>query len=229
MSVTIRNLFNFFSKIGNEGHQAFYDSWKMTADVVIKNPHFMRTQLHKNLIETETYKYYNFAQFDSDQLPMFRPELATAEWGAEMSKYKQSGRVGHPGGYLEIATFDGEPISPAAPKGDSSVFLTTGYKVTDGVNTDELETTWKELSGANLMHSTPSVGFHNAGLYKRFTEGSPNPFSYIVRAELTKPGEDLKEGLELLEKVRSLKLQDGITAESSLYRVLPESIFDKEK
>ncbi|XP_070573932.1 uncharacterized protein [Ptychodera flava] len=226
MSVKIHILFNFFEKIGSSGTEAFFKGWKHTADMVLKNPHFLNTQLHRNLNEQGMYKYVNYAMFDSDEVPMFRPEFRTDEWKAEMTKYRDTQKVAYPGGYFEIATFDDKPIAPAYPVKDSSLFIISCYEA--GVDADlaGFEAAWKDISGASkLSENAPTQGFTNSGLYKRFTEDGK--FSYVVRSEFTTLSEN--KGWDLVELVRGIKLPNGVSGDTSLYQVMPEGLLAKSK
>nr|XP_006819660.1 PREDICTED: uncharacterized protein LOC100375229 [Saccoglossus kowalevskii] len=142
-----------------------------------------------------------------------------------MKKSVASGREAIPGGFFEIATFSGQPMTPAKPLKDTSVFLVSTYQG-ENIDVSEMESSWKEWSGASLIkeQSPKEAGFHDIALYKPFTN---SPFLYVTRAEFTDLEKGSKFASQLLDAVRNNALPNGVTANSDFYCVIPESILDK--
>ncbi|XP_070581648.1 uncharacterized protein [Ptychodera flava] len=226
MSEKLHIILNFFEKIGPAGMEAFLNGWKGTGDGVMKNPSFMRSQLHRNLNEQGLYKCVNYAHFSSDQFVGFRPELADAQWNKDMEKGKELEVQAYYAGFFEVATLDGKPIGPALPESESSVFMISCYEVSDGVDISSFEKAWQNLSGVSAASQRAQLyGLKNSGLYKRFTDHGK--FLFVVRTELTGLTGNLPLGWELVETVRGIKLPDGVSGETSLYQVMPDCIIEK--
>ncbi|XP_078000206.1 uncharacterized protein LOC144452881 [Glandiceps talaboti] len=226
----ICTLFNFFESYGKQTLPEFLKSWRGTTETfLLPLDNFIRTQLHGNLDQSggaSKYLYFNYGHFTNDQFVGFRPELATPEWISEIKDGIQKGYVAYPGGFQELATADGNPMSPDLPKKDTSLFLVTNYKVTEGANLEDLEATWQDWTGLTSFKENADLGFSNAGLYKRFSDERRSPFQYVMRAEFTELGAKTDEGWKLVEKVRNLKVPDKITADTSLYKAISECIYE---
>ncbi|XP_072045262.1 uncharacterized protein [Amphiura filiformis] len=229
-------VFNFYETITPaSNYPSFLAGWRQLGKFVDTLDHYVGTQLQKNTNPNERFPYVNFAIFQgSDHKVMDDfinpgPELMAALIDAHGPPGHQ---VNFPGGYKEVATFDGLPIAPDLPPKLKSYFLMACFRPTDDGTADieSFEHTWQESTGAAFLkkNNTPDLHVGNIGLYRLFTPPGPPymSFPYVIRCELNASQEgEMYAANQLLEQFKQVPVPHGFHRENAaIYRIDPDNV-----
>nr|XP_002122067.1 uncharacterized protein LOC100185071 [Ciona intestinalis] len=174
-------LFNYFEKPPIDD-SLFKDVWCKGGDHVKKSDEFVSTHLHSNKDPNAKFPWINFAIARSPKVTFLNPD---DWWKNYMVEVQQHKLVACPAGYREIGSYKGNALvaDDKMPPSDSSRFFITAVKVGQGISEDDLESNWKEWTGADFLHGkieTSNIG--DSHFYKRFMMAPK--FQYTVRTEV---------------------------------------------